>query len=364
MDALKSFSDQRTEKEADVKGAVSSNRGKTEKKTIRSANAFSRPVVIPQKKLEMEPLAISGSSAPTSSHECSGVYLQNRKITPTEIQLLKLDKASPSESSFKFFLENIGKIFNFESISVESRALTLPLLLPDGRLYERVRTIACSDAKKVQEKILSLSEKELLFVIRYSDESYGGENIFVIKLCLVGKENSIYDENIEEYLCCRDYKNNNASLFGFSFALNLDNHFELNSVEPHRTVRVDMQRKGISNDVSTNILNQIYKFLGNDETTIVSGNSIHIGTVKYFYPLNMFYRKSDGFSIRDINPSTSSLSIDDIIRGEDCLDDFEFYPGENTATCLTNRINLKTLLLQHKLRKVLDSRDEVLAAIP
>ncbi len=266
--------------------------------------------------------------------------------------VVALERAPNVESSFGFFVENICDILSFERISVNCDALKSPIIVGDDLYPKRVQLIIIFELDGIEKTIKSLSKGELSYVIVVVDNVSGESRELDLVLLLTRNCGSVSKEASLDLL---NPIHNPNILFSMLFRLKFMISKTLSSVEPHRDVHLDLQRKNICNSVSKNVLEQIYKYLGHDNLEIICGNSLHIGTVKFFYPLNKFYTRSGAVCLRELEPGHTSMPISDIRVGQDKLTDFKYDEKTTRASCLTSKMILKTLLQQHKLREFLDS---------
>ena len=262
---------------------------------------------------------------------------KKRKISSlaSEQCVFCLQKAPLEKTGRKYFVDNLALILSHDQILHQCDFFKTPIHLNDGSIYEDIKTLVFSDTvdtKDIEVTLRSLRNTELAFVVYYR---YFGDQ-FHLTLSLFSNK---FKEHVREMANCSFMRG--LEFFSVCFYLDFGLNGDLINVFPERGVNERFRRKGICSSISLVALTKIYEHLGSEKTVIYSGASIHIGTVKFNYPLNCFFRKNTSESLRYFDPRSSSLTFDDIEKREESLDVFKFDPETSLAKCPDQEINLE-----------------------
>ncbi len=251
-------------------------------------------------------------------------------------------------------------LFDSEKCLQGCSALTLPIYTIDGSKKNVVKTFQCENLSDILLVTNQLKSNEVAFIIyrrKWSRSEYRSIDVEVTltftMLTNQGSNNEAAALNIVrgEFFD----KPQNTQFFGISFNLWFDKKQKLREVGLLRGVNPDWRRKKICTQVSFNCLELIFNNYSHDEPQL-KFTATHIGTVKFCYPLNPFYHRETKKHLRDINPEHSDLKLSEIIRYQDFEDysDFHYHEQSARAYCPHQSISLRKLLLQYKLRRILD----------
>ena len=252
-----------------------------------------------------------------------------------------LKKAVLEKTGRKYFVDNLPLILSHNQILSQCLFFKTPIHLNNGTVYEEIKTIVSSNTVDIEATLKSLRDSELAFVVYHSSVS----NKLNLTLSLFSNKSG--KEDIKKM--SGGYLGGGLEFFGIAFILEFDSNDDLIAVSPGRGVNERFRQNGICTSVSLAALTKIYEHLGSKKTLMSSFSASHIGTVKFYYPLNCFFRKSTSESLRNFDPRSSSLIFDNIEKRQECLDVFQFNPNKGTyAECPDKHINLEKLLLQYQ----------------
>ena len=274
-------------------------------------------------------------------------YPEVKKRTVGSVVSKQLDfcvhKAPLEQTGRRYFLRNLPSILSHNHVLSECPFFKLPIHLHDGSMYTEIKTVVCSNAKGVEDTLSSLRDTELAFIVFHEDKGSNLEIILSLFSNKSGKE--VIKEMIGGYL------GGGLEFFGIAFTLEFDLSGDLTTISPGRGVNERFRKNKICTSLSRAALENIYKHLGSEKTEMESYTACHIGTVKFYYPLNCFFRKSTLESLRNFDPRSTSLKIDDIEKRQESLDVFNLIGV--SAKCPDKYINLERLLLQYQVRDYL-----------
>lgn len=257
----------------------------------------------------------------------------------------RLKKAELEQTGRRYFVENLPLILDHNQVLSECSFFKTPIHLDDGSIYKEIQTVVYSNTKDIEAALRSLKDSELAFVIYHQDLGNGRLNITLSLFSNKSGETEV--ENM-----VHGFFGTGLEFFGISFSLEFDSYGDLTTVSPARWVNEKFRRNRICSSVSLAALTKIYEHLGSEKTVITSYSAEHIGTVKFYYPLNCFFRKSTSESLRAFDPRSASLTFDDIEKRQESFDGFQLHYGI-FATCPDKQINLEKLLLQYQVRDAL-----------
>lgn len=252
-------------------------------------------------------------------------------------------KAPLEQTGRTYFLENLPLILSHNHILSKCPFFETPMHLDDGSIYTEIKTVICSNGKDVEGTLRSLRDRELAFIVYH--EERGSDIEITLSLFSNKSGEEVVKKMIDGYL------GTGLEFFGIAFFLGFNSDGELTYVGPGRGVNEKFRRNKICSSVSRAALENIYKHLGSEKTKMKSFSADHIGTVKFYYPLNCFFRKSTSESLRDVDPRSTSLTFDDIEKRQESLDVFNLRGTQ--ADCPDKYINLEKLLLQYQVRDFL-----------
>ncbi len=257
-----------------------------------------------------------------------------------------LQKAALEQRGKKYFFENLPLILHQNQILSQCPFFDTPIRLDDGSIYEKIKTVVCSDVNNIKSSLRALRNTELAFIVYYRNKN----NTLKLTLSLFSNK-SCDNHNIKKMT--EGYLGSGLEFFGLAVTLTFDSYNDLITVSLGRGVNETFRRNGICTLVSLATLTKIYEYLGSEKTIITSYSASHIGTVKFYYPLHGLFKKNTLQSLRDFDPRNSSLTFDDIEKHEESLEIFQFEPSNKFATCPDRVINLEKLLLQYQVRDAL-----------
>lgn len=296
-------------------------------------------------RLESKTPAFIVNSSPSTSDFSELVGILRRSVRLSDDLLFQpfLNKAKVEARGKKYFVDHLPLILNHCQILGECPFFRIPISLKDGKAYKEIKTEVCSNSEKINDILMSLEDNELAFIVYYQDN----ENQLKIKLSLFSNESG--EAEIDDMI--GGFLGSGLEFFGMSFTLSFDPNGELITISLARGVNEKFQKNRICSSVSIEVLKKIYEHLGSEITKMNSCSASHIGTVKFYYPLNSFYRKNSFKSLRDFDPRNSPLTLVEVEKRQESLDAFKMRGIK--AKCPDRQINLEKLLLQYQVRDAL-----------
>ena len=323
----------------------------SKKVTIKTADA--------QKRLET-PVLHGQLFSSNKETRIVSTLVPEKKPADLSINTIELDKTKLQNGVIDVINGELTSLFDSEKCLQGCSALTPPICTIDGSKKDVVKTFQCENLSDILLVTNQLKSNEVAFII-YRRKWSRSEHLSIdVEVSLTftmltnqGSNNEPAALNIvhEEFYD----KSQNTQFFGIKFDLWFDKNKKLREVGLLRGVNPDWRRKKICTQVSLNCLELLFNNYSHDEPQL-NFTASHIGTVKFCYPLNPFYHRETKKHLRDINPEHSDLKLSEIIRYEDFEDYSEFHYHEQLARarCPHQSISLRTLLLQYKLRRILD----------
>ncbi len=290
----------------------------------------------------------------------SSVLPEKSELKDLSIKTIQLDKKELQDVPFDPFNGELTSLFNCEKCLQGCTALTLPIHTIDGLKKDRIETYQCESLSDILSVTNQLKPNELAFIIyrRKWDKTecrlIDLEVSFTFTLLTnQGLNNKSQALNIVNELFSS--RPEGTEFFGIKFDLWFEQKQKLREIVLLRGVNPDWRRKKVSTQISLNCLEQLFNMYSGDEPQL-NFRACHIGTVKFCYPLNPFYHRETKEHLRDIDPEHSDLKLSEFIRNEGFEDYSDFsYDGITTsAHCPHQFTRLSKLLLQYKVRKILD----------
>ena len=279
-----------------------------------------------------------------SSH---ATRVEHRNVTILEVEL---NKAPESKACRRYLFSNLDEILDARRV------------LPDSLQTEIVKTKYPNDSKKIQTYVCETEEEvtDLLKSLTIDDcvliiYKSSGESTELLTLSLITRRDESYIPRQVESII-KSLVFSEMDFFVITFQLDFDANGKLKSIDLNRGVSPMYQKKGICTEISRKVLEVIHSHIGNSETKVYCDSACHIGTVKFFYPLNCFYYKGSKKSARNFFPGSEYMNASDFEKGAHCLDGLSYNPPCVTASCPDGWVNLKKLLLQYKMKDLLESR--------
>ena len=305
--------------------------------------------IITKKLLQLEPSdegmslerrSIASSAAAT----CLNQIVFNKNKIPVE------------NRTRDYFDANIGSLLSSSEILSGCDCLLSSTVFFDGSSKKKIKDFFCQSKREILYIPSLLEKDELAFVVYKRDWTKSDYSITFFMLSNASCEDHVSIITSETYLNNPEYLE--------SFAIKLDIYFNpdnrLDRIVLLRGVNPKFQRNGICTKVTRNSFKVIDLYLGEQESKVMCCTASHIGTVKFFYPLNKYYHRITGEHLRDLHPVDSLLRISDFTASHDDLSAFFYNPNVSTsARCLHESVPLKKLLSQLQLKDILNKLPQV-----
>lgn len=320
-------------------GAVPDKSGNTQKSRKRSCSDSYDTALLPEKIAKSESFTFSENSAAGFDMVCSN--LSSRQINNLS-----------TEASTSVVSRKIGVLLTHENILDSCEYLKLPFTDLSGKKFNLIKTYFCNNQEILKKILTSLPDDELAFTVVVQEKSQTEE---ILTVSLFSNDGDDKNEIKIKRLFDGDTYSG-LEFFDISFSLEYSENGELKRITPARSVHGGYRKNGICTSISLAVLELIQQHMGTPTTVLNSATARHIGTVKFYYPLNRLYNKMTGVHLRDIDPRQTTLKLSDIEAREESLLDFEVV-NETYATCPHATITLVKLLSQYQLRKAFDCRN-------
>ena len=255
-----------------------------------------------------------------------------------------------SEMPPSVVLNKIGALLTHGNIFAQCKYLKIPFTDISGRTFNFIRSYLClsNDNETLEKILINLSHDELAFVVIVGEENPSKE---FLTFTLFSND----DKSENKRKIRRLYEGDTISgleFFVISFVFEYSKNGELKVITPARSVHGGYRQNGICTSISLAALELIQQHMGMPNTVLNSATARHIGTVKFYYPLNRFYNKVTGLHLRDTDTTQTTINLSDIEIRDEPLVDFEIIDGIY-ASCPHDQILLDKLLSQYQARKVL-----------
>ena len=272
--------------------------------------------------------------------------MEQRSVAVLEIQL---DKATETKACREYLFSNLEVVLDAQKVLPD---FLIKEILSIGAIKDpTIQTYVCVSEEEVTAVLNNIRRDECALII-YRVKQQLTE---LLTLSLIRRSD---DSKIKKQVgsIVKSLVFSEMDFFVITFELDFDIDGSLKSVDLNRGVSHLYQKKGICTEISRKVLGEIYSYIGKPETKVYCDSACHIGTVKFFYPLNRFYYKDSKKSARNFVPGREYVDTSNFEKGDHCLDGLSYNPPCTTATCPDGWVNLKTLLLQYKVKDFLESR--------
>ena len=276
-------------------------------------------------------LSVAVSGEPLIKRAEQQERVEQKSISDYSVYLggSKLDQVPLEHRSIQDFYKALPEIMHHSVILKGCDALEVPVVGVNTHSYQKIRTEVCLTEESSQRALGSITDNELLLLIY---------------------KTTLNDKTLSFGLVGHDRDGSRQVIFSFHFTLEFNAKNQLIMITPNWTVDPAFQRQGICKRVSLNILEQIYKYLGSDVCFMDSGDSEHIATVKFYYPLDGYYSGKKMDSLRDVDLRKNIVDPSSVIIGEKTLSKINL----TRPRCPQSKINLENLLLQYRFREAFE----------